>query len=287
MLNQPEPQGLTFSVLVNDIERGHIKIPQFQRDFVWSREKSAKLLDSILKGYPIGTFILWKTKESLRTVRNIGGASLPDTPAGDFTQHVLDGQQRLTSLYASIRGLRVQRDNRTDDFSEMYIDLNADGDQDIVSIAPDGRDPASLIKVVDLLGAGLTALSAFPAQYHGRLEEYKRRLETYAFSVVLVKEAPLEVATEIFTRINVTGKPLSVFEIMVAKTFDAARGFDLADEYDRLAEELRNVDYSTISPSVVLQAVSMMLTGECTRKDILGLPKTEFINVWPRAVDAI
>jgi uncharacterized protein with ParB-like and HNH nuclease domain len=65
---------------MSDIDKGTIKIPQFQRDFVWNKEKSAKLLDSIVKGYPIGTFILWKTKEELRSLRNIGGLELPRTP---------------------------------------------------------------------------------------------------------------------------------------------------------------------------------------------------------------
>ncbi len=83
-MHQPEPQSISFSALMNDIEKGVIKIPQFQREFVWGKEKSAKLLDSILKGFPIGTFILWKTKESLRYVRNIGSAKLPETPDGDF-----------------------------------------------------------------------------------------------------------------------------------------------------------------------------------------------------------
>ena len=78
-MNQPEPQSMPFPILMSEIEKGIIKIPQFQRDFVWTKEKSAKLLDSILKGYPIGTFILWKTKESLRFVRNLGQADLPET----------------------------------------------------------------------------------------------------------------------------------------------------------------------------------------------------------------
>ncbi len=118
-MKQPEPQSIPFSGLMNNIEQGRVKIPQFQRDFVWSREKSSQLLDSILKSYPIGTFILWKTKETLRTVRNIGDAELPETPLGDFVQYVLDGQQRLTSLYASIKGLKVPRDERVDDFQTM------------------------------------------------------------------------------------------------------------------------------------------------------------------------
>ncbi len=79
-MNLPEPLSVTFSSLMNDIEKGNIKIPQFQRDFVWSKEKSAKLLDSIIKGYPIGTFILWKTKDELRALRNLGGGRSSQHP---------------------------------------------------------------------------------------------------------------------------------------------------------------------------------------------------------------
>ena len=58
----PEPLTVTFSGLIGDIEKGLIKIPQFQRDFVWDIEKSANLIDSIIKGYPIGTFFFGKRK---------------------------------------------------------------------------------------------------------------------------------------------------------------------------------------------------------------------------------
>ncbi len=47
----PEPIGRPFTVLISDIEKGEIKIPQFQREFVWDIKKSAKLMDSIVKGY--------------------------------------------------------------------------------------------------------------------------------------------------------------------------------------------------------------------------------------------
>lgn len=286
-MNQPEPQSLAFPVLMADIEKGLIKIPQFQRDFVWSKEKSAELLDSVLKGYPIGTFILWKTKVELRTVRNIGGVDLPETPEGDYVQHVLDGQQRLTSLYASVRGLRVHRDNRLEDFSSIFLDLQAAEDETIVITDPVDHDPATLIRVVDLHGGDLVSLSKYPPYVLQRLDELRMRLRTYAFSVILVKDAPLEVATEIFTRINVTGQALSVFEIMVAKTFDAPRGFDLAVEYERFMEELGEADYDTFRPMVILQVVSAILRQECGGKDVLRSDKADFIDVWPRATDAI
>jgi uncharacterized protein with ParB-like and HNH nuclease domain len=59
---QPQTDSMQYLSFINNIDRGNIKIPQFQREFVWLREESAKLIDSIIKGYPIGTFILWKIR---------------------------------------------------------------------------------------------------------------------------------------------------------------------------------------------------------------------------------
>ena len=286
-MHQPEPQSLMYPTLLHDIEKGSIKIPQFQRDFVWTKQKSAKLLDSIVKGYPIGTFILWKTKESLRAVRNIGDAKLPETPAGDFIQYVLDGQQRMTSIFASLKGLKIEREGSSDDFKDIFIDLTAPDDGDIVITDMASKEPKALIRVVDLINAELSFLFGYPAEFHGRLDELRTRIKNYAFSTILLREAPIDVATEVFTRINVTGSPLSVFEIMVAKTFDPAKDFDLAEKYDGLMERLRDVDYDTIPPSVVLQTVSAIIVKDCDKKAILGLDKKRFIETWPGAIDAI
>jgi hypothetical protein len=286
-MHLPEPQSLTYASLINDIEKGILKIPQFQRDFVWSKVKAAKLLDSIVKGYPIGTFIFWKTKEPLRVIRNLGNATLPKTPSGDYVQYVLDGQQRLTSLFAILKGLQIDRENRIDDFSEIYIDLAAINDQDIVTTDVSEKKDSEVVRVVDLINGDLTFLANFPKQYHTALSEYKKRIESYAFPAILIREATIDVATEIFTRINVTGKPLSVFEIMVAKTFDDKKHFDLAEKYDELIMRLRNVDYETISEATVLQTVSILIKKECQKKVILTLNKAKFIKTWLSAVDAI
>jgi len=89
---QPENQSKKYHHLFTDIDIGRIKIPKFQRDFVWSKGQTAKLIDSIIKGFPIGTFIFWKTFEELRYVKNIGNISLPDPPKGDAVFYVLYGQ---------------------------------------------------------------------------------------------------------------------------------------------------------------------------------------------------
>lgn len=284
---QPEPQSVVYPALLNDIENGLIKIPQFQREFVWPKQKSARLLDSIVKGYPIGTFILWKTRESLRSIRNLGNAKLPDTPPGDFIQYVLDGQQRLTSIFASLKGLSIERDGSIENFADIFIDLNAGDDDEIVLTDVNSRDPQTVIRVTELINADLSFLFKYPAELHQRLDELRTRIKNYSFSTVLLREAPINVATEVFTRINVSGNPLSVFEIMVAKTFDAAKDFDLSEKYDQLVDRLKEVDYDTVPPAVVLQTVSAIMVKDCDKKAILALDKAGFIETWPMAIDAI
>jgi hypothetical protein len=133
----------------------------------------------------------------------------------------------------------------------------------------------------------LELLVSYPSEYHKTLSEYKKRIESYSFSAIQIKEAPIDIATEIFTRINVGGKPLSLFEIMVAKTYDYDRDFDLAEKYDDLIDRLRNVNYETVSDATILQAVAMIMAKECKRKVILTLDKQAFIDIWDDVIDAI
>ncbi|GAB1792600.1 GmrSD restriction endonuclease domain-containing protein [Priestia megaterium] len=283
----PDPHSMTFSTLINDIDKGIIKIPQFQRDFVWSIEESAKLIDSIIKGYPIGTFILWESQERLRSVRNIGGAALPDTPVGSMVQYVLDGQQRMTSLYASLKGLRVQREKGVDDFSEIYVDLVANDEDSIIVTNIEGRNDKEVISLHNLLHGGIPVLMEYPKTLYPKLDEYKNRLQTYRFSIILLRGASIDVATEVFTRLNVGGKSLTVFEIMVAKTYDDNQKFDLSQKYEQLITRLEQVGYETIPDITVLQTISVILVRECTRKNILKLDKQSFIDIWDDVVDAI
>ncbi|MEX2165088.1 MAG: DUF262 domain-containing protein [Sulfuricaulis sp.] len=286
-MNLPEPVPMNYSTLLSDIEKGLVKIPQFQREFVWSRDKVAGLLDSIVKGYPIGTFILWKTKEELRSIRNLGNAKLPSTPKGDFTNYVLDGQQRLTSLFAGLKGLKIEREGHEENYAEIFIDLTATDFDQIVIADVDEHPKGTYIKLTDLIDGGAKLYKNFPEKFHERLDELRDRVRAYTFSAVLVRETPIEIATEIFTRLNVGGKPLSVFEIMVAKTFDAGKTFDLAERYKKLVGELAEVDYETISAETILQTLSCILVGECQKKHILGLKKGDVVAGWDQVVDAI
>lgn len=288
-MNLPEPQTKHYSTLNDEIEKtGTLKIPQFQREFIWEIKKSAALLDSIVKGYPVGSFIFWKTKELLRSVRNIGNIQLPPPNPGDYVNYVLDGQQRITSVFAALKGEKIMRsDGKIEDFSEMYVDLQASEDDQIVTTEIENRDKKDIIKLKDLLYADLTTLAQFPSEYHRKIDEYKKRITSYNYSVIQVGDVSIDVASDIFTRVNVGGKPLTLFEIMVAKTYDYDSNFDLSEKFDNLIDELKVVDYETISDSSVLQLISLIIRKECKKKTILDLDKKQIIELWKPVSDAI
>src|SRR3990172_9147046 len=100
IINTPpkaEPERL--SRLVERVNGGEIKIPKFQRGFVWRRPAVLALLESILQGYPIGSLLFWRTEQKLKSERDIQDFPLPPTPDKYPTNYVLDGQQRLTTIY--------------------------------------------------------------------------------------------------------------------------------------------------------------------------------------------
>ncbi|WP_158730238.1 MULTISPECIES: DUF262 domain-containing protein [unclassified Flavobacterium] len=290
--------SVKYSDLLSEIETGQVKIPQFQRKFVWGIKASAKLLDSIMKGYPIGTFIYWRTNERLRSVRNLGNITLPEPNNGEFVNYVLDGQQRLTSLYAALKGVRIgEEDGKTTDYSEIYVDLLAVEDDEIVTTEIEGRNPQQIIKITDLMKGGYAIFKLYPEEYHTKLEYLKEVLTGYTFSVINLKNAQIDVATEVFTRLNVGGKALTLFEIMVAKTYhifqqknksnDEEAIFDLSVKYEELSAELSASHYDTIPSATILQVVSILLEKDCTRKTILKLDKMEFIQIWDDACNCI
>ena len=285
----PKPTYKKYDELLLEIRKGMIKIPKFQRRFVWKTEETAKLLDSILRGFPIGTFILWKSKTRLASVKDLGGIKLPDTPAGEAVQYVLDGQQRLASLFVSIDGRKVQNQDdpkKYTDYKEFYINLEKDPDsnfdENLVTFGPPAEKS---ITVYDLLTQDLTWFTTtFPEKkLHPLLSRYKNSFSQYDFSIIEINDANLEKAVEIFNRINTTGKELTTFEIMVALTYDETLKFDLFEKHDTLQYELDKSDYQ-IPDKVLLQTISAFLEDNCKQKTILSLDKSKIINIWDTVV---
>lgn len=201
----PQPMSRAIVFLLDQIAGGAIKIPQFQREFVWRPTKSAKLADSILKGFPIGTFIIWKTKDRLRQIKDIGGLELPSPEEGDYIQYVIDGQQRLTSLFAAIGG-KPTKGTGISKHERIYVDFDAGPDDDIVitNVSGKRKDSYTLIKNIRYEEFHRLGLRE---EYSGKFALYKSRLIAYHCPTIEIEEAAIHEATEIFTRINILGLP--------------------------------------------------------------------------------
>jgi len=289
VLLQPDNHNKKYEALFVEIDTGQIKLPMFQREFVWEKEQSAKLIDSILKGFPIGTFIFWKTKEELRSYKEVGNHKLPETSKDDYVQYILDGQQRITSLYAIRKGIRITKDGRVIDYRDIFICLDYNSENEEQIVVTEKQDGKRYVSVHRVLTSQVTdLLDDFPdREMLKQIESYKSKLTSYDFSSITIKDYPIEVACEIFSRINTGGKALTVFEIMVAKTYDESKGFDLAEKYEQLRDGsddekdcLVAAKFETIPESIIMQCVSAITLRAVKSKDILKIRRETFISNW-------
>ncbi len=111
MRNKKETIRRFVGFINNEEEQGGLWLPNIQRDFIWKEDQIERLFDSIMREYPIGSLLIWKTKEHVKIRKFIDnykdGLKLTDfyVPKNEKTKLVvLDGQQRLQSLFIALRG---------------------------------------------------------------------------------------------------------------------------------------------------------------------------------------
>lgn len=292
---QPKPDSKKYSDLISEIEKGIIKIPKFQREFVWGIDKTAKLLDSILKGYPIGTFILWKTDERINDIKNVGNLDIPMTPEGTKVEYVLDGQQRITSLFAAYRGASIQKvgEKKVTNYGDIVVNIDVDIDENedqVITATPTSDKYISLSDVLNFSFAKAKSLEGkFTGEELELIDSYATAFRTYEFSTVVLRKEDIDSAIEVFTRINTGGQTLTLFEIMSAKTYDEEQHFDMAVKWELFIKELKDIKYEGVSSTLILALLSLVLSRsrECKRKTILSLDKQEIIDTWEPAISAI
>ena len=277
-----KPDFVSYRDLIGEIDGGLVKIPAFQRDFVWELNDTIALLDSICRGYPIGSFLFWESNDYLHSLRNIGNLALPDVPEGRFVRYVLDGQQRITSLYAAVKEAIVNGRKYV-----VYYDL----EKRQFANPTDLEEPVdedryiSLAKILDEVNHLTTALKLKTPEKQQAFNDVFIAFTEYPFPYVNVKGQPIDVVCDIFERVNTRGKKLTVVDLMGAKTW--SKDFDLKIKLQEFREKLEKSDYSEIDDISILQAISCMMVDGCRRSEILGLKKTDFANFWADGIKAI
>ncbi|SPP64611.1 GmrSD restriction endonuclease domain-containing protein [Nitrospira lenta] len=257
-----------FNQLIADIKKGEVKIPQFQRKFVWKDEQALELLDSVANGYPIGSILLWKTVDKLNAARDIGVFQLPKTDEITPTNYVLDGQQRLTVIYSCLGAPENAPGYMAgyDLANETFLELKPGAGR------PDVFPLRKLFQTTSLLNYR-TSLLALPnaAQLQQRLDDLIAAFTQYKLPVVTLKDLTIDEVCPIFERINSSGTRLSTYDLMVAATW--AEDFDLNEKVGGILASIESKGYGETERSTILKAVSAVQLDSIQDKALRDLRK--------------
>ncbi len=201
--------------LVAQIDSGDLSLPDLQRPFVWKRSRVRDLFDSLYHGYPAGYFLFWSTPAPVDS-HQVSGAQ--GGPSG--LKMIVDGQQRLTSLYCVMKGKAIDHDDGT--AQAIRISFNPLTEEFAVADAARENDPEWLTNISDMWTNDVGAW-AFTNEFIGQLaesrdlsaEEAKRvgsslaklgGLTSYQFSALeLSADLDIDEVAEVFVRINSAG----------------------------------------------------------------------------------
>lgn len=275
--------------LIQDIKKGTLRIPAFQRKFIWEVSKIIKLLDSIYLDYPIGSFFLWNAdQEYYNFYRDIPELNLPKPSKYDKLVFVLDGQQRIISLYVTAMGIKLDKK----DYKNICFDLDAkiQKDSEVKFFVEKKPDNIRYISVSDLLSdladEQLEIYNNLTDERKRAFNDCRQKFYNYPFSAVSVSEKELDEVCEIFERLNQGGKRLNLFDLVSAGTWD--KDFDLREAVEENNKKLEGEqNFGKIDDEIYTQTLALISRNSCIRIIQLQLSKADIQNHWGDVIRTI
>ena len=322
---KPTDKGIT--TYLDDLKNSDYQIPTFQREVVWEKENVKKLWDSIYKFYPLGSILVWKTDVKLQNHRQIGGHKFSDAhfKRSEY-QYILDGQQRTTSLLTSLYGgsidgkknfdpslyvdLTIENNTETDDEHYkkrfLYIDEINDKDGEYRRNTPNQKkfNDGLIVKLISIkedfnnLQKKIIKHPSvdlnFDHPYIEELGRMKQVLDNYRISFIELKGIQVAEVCQIFERINQAGKPLDIFDIVVAKTFrpdENNDGFYLRELIDTFKfeaiEKDNNSQFFNISDFDYLQIIAILIKENIENSGVKNITNRYLNDIKTEQIEAI
>jgi hypothetical protein len=281
---------------IDEIDGGQVLLPEIQRGYVWKGPQAAKLIDSLYREYPIGQVLLWDPKGlPLPVTKRLRGAKAAALPYAGAPKVVLDGQQRLTSVYMALgdydEQLNVYFNVATESF-QLHLKSKMKNEPRWVSV----RDVVSGKKdISDLLEAIETSGGPSPKSPEGRV--YSKRLqrleqiERYQIPIEIFASDDYDTVTDLFVRLNQGGTRLREAELALAQLALRLPGA-IADKFEVAMDSYARLDYD-LDTRFLIRALIAIGTQQ-SRFRFLGTfwerPATELDALWRRtkaAVDSV
>jgi hypothetical protein len=257
---------MKISTILDHIDSGHMALPEFQRGYVWNRDQVRGLFDSLYRRHPVGGLLVWATES--KTADHRGDGPL----AAGVVKLLLDGQQRITSLYGVVRGRAPKFfDGNPQAFTGLRFHLETETFAFYQPLKMQG-DPL-WIDVTELMQKGTAGLGEFVIQltsvpelapkvgdYVGRLSRLLGIVEVDLHNEeVTGPDKTLDVVVDIFNRVNSGGTKLSKGDLALAKICA-----DWPDARDTMKAKLREWNKAGFQFNLdwLLRSVNTALTGE-------------------------
>ena len=277
---------MDINTILSQIDLGSYAMPVFQRGYVWNRDQVRRLMNSLYHGYPIGELLVWNTETDPDLSRGDG----PLTPGN--VNLILDGQQRMTTLYGIIKGKPPKFfEGNANSFTNLYFNMETETFEFYMAAKMKG-DPA-WISVTELMQKGaskflqekmledpanapfwLTHLSVL--NNLDGIKQLSIHVETVSGS-----DKTIDVVVDIFNNVNCGGTKLSKGDLALAKV--CSEWADARDQLKAVLTRFNKAGYS-FSMEWLLRCLTVYLTGQ-PYFNVLGqtpieeikktLPKTE------------
>jgi hypothetical protein len=255
---------MKLNTILDQIDLGSMALPEFQRGYVWNRNQVKGLFDSLYHGHPVGSLLVWITNVENADVK--GDIELPP----GTVRLLLDGQQRITSLYGIVRGKPPKFfQGNEKSFTGLYFNLE---DEIFEFYAPvKMKDNPYWIDATDLMQRGLGKLLPELTQVEEiqhDLNKYINRLNAienikntdFHIEEVTGDDKTVETVVDIFNRVNSGGTKLSKGDLALAKI--CAAWPDARNEMNKKINKWHESGYPNFKIDWLLRCVNTIVTGE-------------------------
>lgn len=254
LAKRPHATTVTVRELIAKVGRGEVRIPPFQRPLRWRSADVAALLDSVWRGYPVGSLLFWKRDAAAGDVQ-IGGAVVQAAAMSD-AWWLVDGQQRTMALAGALLDLDHGGDRRW----ALWFDPDAES---FTRKPADNRVPVSVLGDLRRLGRWLRNRDLQPEQ-EAAIEEAQQRLLDYSLPVYVVETSDEQALRAIFARLNSSGARMRADEVFSALRAESGKPTPL--DLRRLQHECDHNGFGVVTRGQVLKAVLAMSGQSPTRQ---------------------
>ncbi|UVY85738.1 DUF262 domain-containing protein [Brachybacterium sp. NBEC-018] len=258
-MQNPEPRSQYLNFVLRQIDQTKLRIPQFQRHFVWVSGDVLALLDSIKLGYPIGSILTWKLEPGDEYFSGFRTGTFPEVkPELSTFEVILDGAQRLSTLYGTLKNPA----------EEPLYDVLYNLRDEVFQYPRKGKLSDS-----ESSGAWLLPMSALldsrrflecqsrinqledSAELIDRALDLYSTFQEYQIPIISLSDASLNEVVEVFRRVNSSGTPLSAVDFTRALTWRS--NFDLEPTFGGLIEKFSDSALEGLSEEFLVRCLAV------------------------------